>query len=316
MLAKVARVAGPVLASIGIQKHLGKKGHENQKELQEKQFQNQQELNNQGQQMQMEMWKNTNYPEQVQQLMEAGLNPGLLYGKTGGQGATTGSQTGGSATGQNYSHAPIMDVGKQAMTSAQMEMMQAQTEKVKAETVKLKGPDTEQVWATIDNIKADTANKGVINELNAQQAYNVQLQNITEVERANAIISKANAEAAQIVQNTEITAETREDIIRARALENMLTEAKILEMETKIKVEEQSIKKMIDDVIIGYQNADANKTRNENEILKQALMKELKQMDIDQRWWEMWVKAAGKGIGDLLNLIPTKIIKTFIRGGK
>ena len=44
---------------------------------------------------QFEMWENTNYSAQVEQLKKAGLNPALLYGKGGGMGATTGSATAG-----------------------------------------------------------------------------------------------------------------------------------------------------------------------------------------------------------------------------
>ena len=44
---------------------------------------------------QFEMWENTNYSAQVEQLKKAGLNPALLYGKGGGMGATTGSASSG-----------------------------------------------------------------------------------------------------------------------------------------------------------------------------------------------------------------------------
>ena len=39
--------------------------------------------------MQMQMWEDTNYAAQVEQLKKAGLSIGLMYGKGGAGGATT-----------------------------------------------------------------------------------------------------------------------------------------------------------------------------------------------------------------------------------
>ncbi len=77
--------------------------------LQENQFQNQKELNKQGSELQYDLWNKTNYDAQVKHMKKAGINPGLLYGKSGAGGSTTGSQGGGSAGGGN-ANAP-MDVG-------------------------------------------------------------------------------------------------------------------------------------------------------------------------------------------------------------
>ena len=46
---------------------------------------------------QMEMWENTNYPAQVEQIKKAGLNPAMLYGQSGGGATVTGS--GGASVG-------------------------------------------------------------------------------------------------------------------------------------------------------------------------------------------------------------------------
>ena len=52
--------------------------------------------------MQMQMWEDTNYAAQVEQLKKAGLSVGLMYGK-GGAGGTT---TGAGATGVSAPSAP------------------------------------------------------------------------------------------------------------------------------------------------------------------------------------------------------------------
>lgn len=47
------------------------------------------------QKLALQMWKDTNYGAQVEQLKLAGLNPALLYGKGGGGGTTAGSNVSG-----------------------------------------------------------------------------------------------------------------------------------------------------------------------------------------------------------------------------
>tara|TARA_B110001452_G_scaffold243599_1_gene227140 strand:+ start:3202 stop:4191 length:990 start_codon:yes stop_codon:yes gene_type:complete len=309
--------AGTAITGMGIQAgmqgHMGKKGHEREKELMNMQYQNQQGLNKQGHELQMDMWNKTNFPEQVAKLKEAGLNPALLYGKQGAGGTTTGSQGGGSASGGSYKHAPMMDIASMMKIASEVGLLDAQKEKVEAETTKTSGVDTEVGWATYDNIMQDTQNKKLEGMLTQQKTINMQLQNVTEIDRAEALIRQSNATASKIAQDTSIEAETREQVVKATMLANLEAEARILERKTNVKLSKAQMQNMIDNVLVARQNADANDDKNANEITRQALMKELKQMDIDQRWWEMWVKAGSTAIGDLLGLIPNvnKIFKTI-----
>jgi len=123
---------GGLLGMIGQGKR-AKKQHNRQKELMGIQFGNQQALNKQGHELQMKTWRDTGYEAQMKMMKDAGLNPGLMYGMSGGGGQTTGSQSGGSAQGGN-SHAP-MDIG----ASVQAGLMLAQASKLKAETEEIKG---------------------------------------------------------------------------------------------------------------------------------------------------------------------------------
>jgi hypothetical protein len=66
-------------------------------------------LNKQGHDLQMDMWNKTNYGAQVKHMLEAGLNPALMYGSAG-QGGTTGSQGGGSAAGGSAVGENVMDM--------------------------------------------------------------------------------------------------------------------------------------------------------------------------------------------------------------
>ena len=52
--------------------------------------------------IQMQMWKDTNYAAQIEEMKKAGLSIGLMYGKGGAGGATTGA----GATGVSAPSAP------------------------------------------------------------------------------------------------------------------------------------------------------------------------------------------------------------------
>lgn len=109
-----------------------KKAHKRNKEMMGIQFANQQKLNEQGQALQMKTWQQTGYGAQMKMMKEAGLNPGLMYGMSGGGGQSVGSQGGGSASA-NQAHAP-MEIGSQIQAGLQASMLAAQIENVKADT--------------------------------------------------------------------------------------------------------------------------------------------------------------------------------------
>lgn len=94
--------------------------------------------------LQYDMWNKTNYGAQMKHLQEAGLNPALIYGMSGGGGATTGSPGGSVAgTGQAANAAQTMQANTaMGMQLAQMRLLEAQTEKTKVEADKIAGVDT------------------------------------------------------------------------------------------------------------------------------------------------------------------------------
>ncbi len=154
----VGGVAGGVLGMIG-QGRRAKKQHNRQKELMGIQFGNQQELNKQGQKLQMKTWKDTGYGAQMEMMKEAGLNPGLMYGMSGGGGQTTGSQSGGSAQSGN-SHAP-MDIGnsvQSALAMSQIKLSNSQANKNDVEASKIADVDTEKVKVDTNKIRAEIEN--------------------------------------------------------------------------------------------------------------------------------------------------------------
>lgn len=142
------------LMGIGVQQFRQGQQHNRQKELMDVQFKNQQRLNQQGHDLQMKMWRETNYPAQMDMLREAGLNPALLYGQGGAGGSTTGSQGGGSAA-SGSAQAP-MDIGsilQAGMLKAQIDNLNADTELKKSGATKTE-TETTSILQGIENQKA------------------------------------------------------------------------------------------------------------------------------------------------------------------
>lgn len=107
--------------------------------------------------MDLQMWKDTNYKAQVEEMNKAGINPALLYGK-GGSGGTTIGSSGGSVNAPSAPQGGGEIMGMM-MQKAQLDLMKAQKEATEADAnlknvdaAKKKGVDT-------DNVKADTDTK-------------------------------------------------------------------------------------------------------------------------------------------------------------
>ena len=189
----IAPVVGAALigaASNGLgmiaQNSRARKQHNRQKELMGIQLKNQQELNKQGQALQMKTWQDTGYGAQMKMMKEAGLNPGLMYGMSGGGGQTTGSQGGGSAQGGN-SHAP-MDIG------ATVQMAKALSE-INLNNKKANESDENAGKIAIDKAKI------------AQEIKNLQAGEKTEKERTALVKLQALFESSKIEnmnRNTEL----------------------------------------------------------------------------------------------------------------
>jgi hypothetical protein len=119
-----------------------------------------------GQQYNKEMWDYTNYENQKRHLEAAGLNPALLYGMSGGGGATAaGAQgSGSSAVGGNEMAAGNAQKAMGLMMGEQWSRIAsnlADAALKKAKTNKVKGVDTDLQNANIEYIIAQTSNEKV-----------------------------------------------------------------------------------------------------------------------------------------------------------
>lgn len=117
----------------------------------------------------LDTWDKTNYKAQVDQMKKAGLSVGLMYGGSGGGGATT---NGGSAGGAQQSGVSAGGMGMDLSTIAQLGLVKAQKENVEADT-KLKeveankrsGVDTDEARNRIQKLAAETSNSELQNSL-------------------------------------------------------------------------------------------------------------------------------------------------------
>lgn len=181
----------------------------NQQGLNQQQYEHQRMLDKYGSELQLQMWKDTNYPAQMAQLKAAGLNPALLYGMGGAGGATTGSQGGGSAQGGSASSgqapmSPYMDMSQiiqGAMAQSQIQLNKAQAKKLDAEATNL-GADTGLKEAQTLNTKVQTE----INKLGLEIGHATKQDQIDEVTyRVESIIKNNNLtdeEAKKVKEQT------------------------------------------------------------------------------------------------------------------
>lgn len=138
-----------------LQQHNDKRQLEQQRKLQMLQMQGQKEMTEFNYDKQMQMWRDTNYSAQIEQLQKAGLNPGLLYGMGGAGGQSTNIQQ-GNVTGAN---APTggREVQDMAGMGIQMALLDAQRRNIDADT-KVKEATIPKLGAEVGNIAQGTIN--------------------------------------------------------------------------------------------------------------------------------------------------------------
>jgi hypothetical protein len=170
------------------------------------QYQNQRNLNKQGHRLQMDMWNKTNYGAQVDHMKEAGLNPALMYGSAG-QGGTTGSQGGGSASKAQAPKAPVMDMSNM--------LMDAQLANIKK--------DTEVKEANRRNIEGETPEaKGRIKNLDAKELETI--QRTTNLKTDNEV-RKVEKEILELKAKKKVTGSAFIDMLTAVGLDPVNNQA-------------------------------------------------------------------------------------------
>lgn len=251
------------------------------KKAQKRQLQNQKELNKYNAELNMQQWREqyeaTSPENQVDRLVQAGLNPGLMYGMggAGGSSAVAGSQS---------SQAPMVDnvgmgmmalaevqrlMNETKLTNAQKENIDSSTELNYVRANKEGGVDTEEAWARINQMKQLTKNA---------EATEVILQFETELKR----IEKDMAEASfdERVKAYDLANKHLEEQIRSIATQTDITEATKEDLIKQAKL--QTIGMGLDNSL---KRANIELTKEQTAKIKKEIEKWA--VEIEQEWYKL-----------------------------
>lgn len=236
---------------IGVGMGLMLEGHNDRRQLrqqgrlQDLQIKGQQQMVDYNYAKQLQMWKDTNYQAQMEQLKLAGLNPGLIYGMGGGGGQTTGQAVGTTTGGQ----APqggheILAATSQAL---QMGIMRAQKENIEADTKKKEAEipktetETKSLAQGIENQKAQQKLTEVQTEISKLDAQYLKESLQDRLDLIFRTAAKATEEIDILHTQNLLDRQQREDKvtllqlqIAEKLVQNALTSQKITESEAQI----------------------------------------------------------------------------------
>ena len=201
--------------------------------LMQKQSEYQQQAAERSQQFAKDFWDYTNVENQKKHLKDAGLNPALLYGQSGGGGM--GLSGGAKEAAPEQPQVSPVAMGLQAqqleqqkqMNDAQIALTQAQARKAEEEANKIGGVDIEEAKKRIEEMNAK------INDLIAEK-------NLKEAETE---LSKAKKETENTIQKLN---ESKEAVSRAEISQAFAVATYYSEMAHKVYWEFQREK-------LGYQ---------------------------------------------------------------
>ena len=206
--------------------------------------------------LQKDMWDYTNYENQVKHLEAAGLNPGLLYGQSGGGGVSTGTAQ---AAGVSQGESAAVAMGLQARSiMADIDKTEAEASLAKAEAMKTAG---------IDTLKGGSEIK--LNE---------------SLEQLNKINSKLGALKGTLTMKDIDNAEQQFKIL-GKQLRILGTEADI-----KDSTKESAINKAFQEVInMGIQGAlwDTQGKLNEQQIKESKKRMEVMEQEMSGFWYRL-----------------------------
>lgn len=136
ILGMIGQQLGGAALGIEMEKGQNRRQIRQQEKLQELQIKGNKEMTDYQKMKELEMWKATSYPAQMAMMKEAGINPALMYGMSGGGGTTVGGGGAGvsGAAASGSSGQGMTGAGMGLMMNAQVELLKAQKENIEADT--------------------------------------------------------------------------------------------------------------------------------------------------------------------------------------
>lgn len=296
-----AGATGSGLAGLGIGMLNDWRQINQQGRLNDQQMKYQKELTDYNNAKQLEMWKATGPVGQIEQYKKAGLNPGLIYGESGG-----GGQTANVNAGQlTAPEAP--KGGNEAanmMMGMQLELLKAQKDNIEA--------DTKNKEAGAGNLNADTINKPKIGaNVEADTVKKIQeTENLKTLQKN--IVQDTNLKIANITQQTlqnhitEASAADQIATIRAEAvgkvLENSLTIAKTHLTNAQTAVEKKKIEEIVQH-IVSMQAEISNNTNWKNSESQERISKAIDKLtEYETDPMNKWLENPGSAIQQIMQM--------------
>lgn len=158
-----------------------------------------------GQEYAKEYWDYTNAENQKQHLINAGLNPALMYGQSGagGMGASGGSRQEGVDQAQGNPIGMALQVQQieqqRRMNDAQIALAEAQASKAEEEAKKISGVDTQEALKRIDEIDKR------INVLIEEGKYKEALTQLTDAKKETEKVLKDLRESEEVLTRANIS---------------------------------------------------------------------------------------------------------------
>lgn len=276
-----------------------------QQKLQQLQIRGQKEMTDYNMSKQLQMWKDTNYPAQIEQLKEAGLNPALIYGTSGG-GATTTGNANGNVSGAEAPRGGQEIIAEQGM-AMQLALQKAQIANINADT---------------ENKKAENPNIPKAGEKMTAETQSI-LQGISN-QKAQQILTEAETKLKNIeITFTGDTLNNRESIINM-TLSGMIESVQSLAdqrlvddatVKTKISLLRQELaNKILDSYLIKAQTTATDQSVQESMQRVKSMVaktmqdwdslsndnKRVQLQDMEQDWEQSGLP---KGLQDILRSI-------------
>lgn len=158
-----------------------------------------------GQQYAKEYWDYTNAENQKQHLINAGLNPALMYGQSGagGMGASGGSRQEGVDQAQGNPIGMALQTQQieqqRRMNDAQIALAEAQAEKARSEATKISGVDTQEALKRIEEIASQI-------ELNLKEGdYKEALTSLTKAKEETEKVLKDLRESEEVLTRANVS---------------------------------------------------------------------------------------------------------------
>ena len=255
MISQGLGIAGQVGQMLGIgQKKQDRRQLKQQEKLNQQQIEGQKQMADYQQQLQMKTWDATNYSRQIQEMEEAGLNPAMIYGHSGGGGATVGTGTGGGPTGgQAANAAATQQANTQAMQGmalmgAQIDLMKAQAENQRADAAAKGGYQKDLATAQtgeaisrteINKLEAELRGKSMEDQLTIIEYTGEKLLGERDEAWAKGNIAQATIKEQIKIINQELTNKAIEAVATQSNIN--LNEAKINEISNSIQQKWQEL---------------------------------------------------------------------------